>query len=216
MCIVWCVLDRSSRHTVCMCICRAWWLVTRMGIITCTCAKEANTQTHTQAHKTHNYCSHTLYYGVWMSVWWLWWHMCMNVVDVTQTYTYIQAYKHAENTKPLHTYHTMVCVSGCLIVYVSVCDDCIGTCACNDSRSLGVDVSRHESQRKLHPTIFNCYTHCRLSYHVALLHLQVSLITLTERLCSHCQQLLWTTTCTAIKNICNTVWICLGEDGMNG
>ena len=120
----------------------------------CQRSQHTDTQTRTQAHKnTKLLLTHTIIWCVNVFVVTLLTHVheCnvsmyiqyLHVMSHRRTHTYIQA---CRKHKLLHTYHTMVCVSGCLIVYVSVCGDFIDTCACNDSRSLRVDVSHHASQ----------------------------------------------------------------------
>ena len=136
------------------------------------CHRSQHTDTHTSTQK-HTTTAHTIHHNGW--------HMYMKVMFPCTMYVqYLHVmshrrthiYKHTESTSySTHTILWCVFLDAWLCVCRCAVTSIIGTCACNDSRSLGVDVSRHVSQSKLNPTIFNCYTHCRLSYHMALLHL---------------------------------------------
>ena len=101
-------------------------------------------------------------------------HMCHRSQH-TDTHTSTQKHK--------TTHFNMVCVC-------AVCVCAVPSLAHVHVMTQGVGVSR---QCLLHPTIFSHCAHYHLSYLVVLLHLhEYSLITtLTEQLCSHCQQLLW-------------------------
>ena len=87
-------------------------------------------------------------------------HMCHRS---QHRHTHTSKQKH---TTIAHTHYNMVCL----------CGDFVGTCACNDSRS-GCVTTGHVIRRSpnftppFSVTVPSRYTHCRLSYHMALLHL---------------------------------------------